>query len=87
MPIYEYRSKSSSNCPLCKIKFEMRQSIADEPINKCPRCGYEVERIISKSFILVVDSLSPEETFDTYTEEEADAMGLDGGFAPDEIWD
>jgi len=27
------------------------------------------------------------ETFDTYAEEEADELGLEGGFAEDEVWD
>lgn len=87
MPIYEYESKSESNCPLCKVKFEMRQAIFDEPITECPRCSRKVDRIISKSFIVATDSLSPEETFATHTEQEADAKGLEGGFAADEIWD
>ncbi|NQT71389.1 MAG: zinc ribbon domain-containing protein [Chloroflexi bacterium] len=87
MPIYEYQSKSGSNCPLCKVKFEMRQAISDEPITECPRCSRKVERIISKSFIVSMDPLSPEETFATHTEKEADSKGLEGGFAPDEIYD
>ena len=31
--------------------------------------------------------LNLEETFDTYTEEEADELGLEEGFAEDQIWD
>ena len=87
MPIYEYKSKSDSKCPLCKVKFEMRQALSDEPLMECPRCGCEIERLISKSFIIAMDPLSLEETFATHTEGEADSLGLEGGSAPDEIWD
>ena len=87
MPIYEYKSKSETSCSLCKVKFEVRQSVKDEPLSECPKCGRDVEKIFSKSLVVAVDSLSPEETYTTYTEQEADAMGLKGGFAPDEIWD
>lgn len=41
MPIYEYQCK---NCGT----FEVRQSITDEPLNKCPHCNKEkVEKLIS----------------------------------------
>ena len=86
MPIYEYRSKTGSHCKLCKATFEMRQNIDDKPLTECPKCGREVERLFSKTFIAVIDTLSPEETFSTHTEEEADKKGLEGGFASDEIW-
>ena len=65
----------------------MRQHLDDEPLTECPRCGREVERLFSKNFIAVIDTLSTEETFATYTEKEANDKGLEGGFASDEVWD
>jgi len=44
-------------------------------------------KLFSRPFILLKESLSQEETFDTYAEEEADELGLEGGFAEDEVWD
>jgi putative FmdB family regulatory protein len=42
MPTYEYK------CRACNHRFEAFQSITEDPIEKCPRCGnYSVERLIS----------------------------------------
>ncbi|MBN1521484.1 MAG: zinc ribbon domain-containing protein [Candidatus Aureabacteria bacterium] len=41
MPTYEYQ------CLKCKKKFEVFQSIKDEPLKKHPRCGGKVKRLIS----------------------------------------
>ncbi|MBM3133317.1 MAG: zinc ribbon domain-containing protein [Chloroflexi bacterium] len=87
MPIYEYRAAGSAHCRLCGTRFEVRQKIDDAPLGACPKCGAEVRRLISRSFIALTEPLSPEETFQTHTEEEADRLGLEGGFARDEIWD
>ena len=40
MPTYEYR------CKCCEHEFELFQSMTDEPLNICPECGGEVERLI-----------------------------------------
>lgn len=40
MPLYEYACK---NCGT----IEVRQSINDEPLKKCPTCTAKVERLIS----------------------------------------
>ena len=40
MPTYEYR------CPSCKYEFEKLQSMSDEPIKKCPKCGKKVQRLM-----------------------------------------
>ena len=87
MPIYEYKATGNTHCKLCNDKFEVRQGINDEPLTKCPTCGAEVMKLFSRPFILLKESLSQEETFDTYAEEEADELGLEGGFAEDEVWD
>lgn len=42
MPIYEY------NCSNCG-RFEIEQSIKDQPLKHCPDCGAKVQRLISKN--------------------------------------
>ena len=42
MPIYEYA------CPKCG-NFEMRQSISEDPLKRCPTCKAKVTKIISAS--------------------------------------
>jgi len=87
MPIYEYKAISNTHCELCKDKFEVRQELADEPLKRCPKCGSEVRRLFSRPFLCLKESLSQEETFATHTEEKADELGLEEGFAEDQIWD
>ncbi|MDD4051156.1 MAG: zinc ribbon domain-containing protein [candidate division Zixibacteria bacterium] len=41
MPTYQYR------CPECKYEFEEFQSINDDPVQTCPRCGKKPRRIIT----------------------------------------
>ena len=42
MPTYEYK------CRACDHRFEAFQSMTEDPIEKCPKCGnYSVERLIS----------------------------------------
>jgi len=40
MPTYEYE------CTHCGHSFELFQNITDKPINKCPKCNKEVNRLI-----------------------------------------
>jgi len=40
MPIYEYE------CDGCGYRFERQQSIASEPVKRCPHCGEAVRRVI-----------------------------------------
>lgn len=87
MPIYEYKASGKAHCELCKNRFEVRQGMDDEPLKRCPKCGAEVKRLVSRPFISVKEPLPLKETFNTYTEEEADKMGLEGGFAQDQIWE
>ena len=87
MPIYEYKAIGKTHCELCKDRFEVRQGINDEPLKKCPKCGAEVRKLFSLPFLCLKESLSEEGTFATHTEEEAEEMGLEEGFAPDQIWD
>ena len=46
MPIYEYQ------CTSCAHRFEVKQSIKDEPIKECVRCGKEVTTLISSPAIM-----------------------------------
>ena len=87
MPIYEYKSTNADACDLCKIKFEIRQGIDDKPLTKCPQCGASVKRLFSRNFIAITEALSLDETFTPHTEEEAESLGLNGGFAEDQIWE
>jgi putative FmdB family regulatory protein len=41
MPTYEYV------CETCSHLFEQFQSMTDDPIKKCPKCGADVRRLIS----------------------------------------
>jgi len=45
MPIYEYRCE---NCG----KFEHSQKITDQPLIRCPKCGGQVQRLISRPGIV-----------------------------------
>ncbi len=40
MPTYEYE------CTGCGYLFEVSQSMTDKPLNKCPKCGKKVKRLI-----------------------------------------
>lgn len=48
MPTYEYM------CNSCEVKFEVEQSIKDDPLQQCPTCKEKsLKRLISNtSFIL-----------------------------------
>ena len=50
MPTYVYRAKTGG-CKLCSESFEQKQSIKDEPLEKCPECGAPVERVICAPFL------------------------------------
>lgn len=41
MPTYQYRCKN------CRHEFEEFQSMSDDPITVCPKCGGETHRVIS----------------------------------------
>ena len=49
MPTYEYVATDPQRaCEHCREVFELRQSMHDPPLSKCPKCGGPVERIISR---------------------------------------
>jgi putative FmdB family regulatory protein len=46
MPTYEYQ------CDSCQHRFEVKQSIKDDPLSACERCGKAVRRLISSPGIM-----------------------------------
>jgi putative FmdB family regulatory protein len=54
MPIYEYEHIGKP-CSLGKV-FEVRQSIKDDDLNKCPNCLESVRKLISRINISVPKS-------------------------------
>jgi putative FmdB family regulatory protein len=46
VPIYEYQ------CDDCAEKFEVKQSMKDDPLTTCPQCGKRVQRLISSPAIM-----------------------------------
>lgn len=49
MPTYEYETTNAKKaCTHCRQRFEVRQSMRDEPLAACPECGGPVERVISR---------------------------------------
>jgi len=46
VPIYEYQ------CESCTDRFEIKQSMKDDPLTACPRCGKRVQRLISSPAIM-----------------------------------
>ena len=41
MPVYEYR------CDACNIQFDLRQKFSDPPVDRCPKCGGTVRKLVS----------------------------------------
>ena len=51
MPIYEYQASGEKNCPHCRNRFEVFQSMTAGHLNKCPECGADIERVFSATAI------------------------------------
>ena len=48
MPIYEYKAaEGQDGCSACAPGFEVKQSLADPKLTRCPKCGGAVARVIS----------------------------------------
>ena len=54
MPIYEYGA-IGKGCEYCREVFEVRQSIDDEPLSRCPICQATVRKLVSKFHACVVE--------------------------------
>ncbi len=46
MPIYVYQAVEKG-CDYCKERFEVKQSFSDKPLEKCPKCGAKVKKLIT----------------------------------------
>lgn len=47
MPIYEYRPVKSG-CHYCSRGFDVLQKISEPNLQRCPQCGAQVRRAVSK---------------------------------------
>jgi putative FmdB family regulatory protein len=47
MPIYEYEHVDTP-CPLGRV-FELRQTLTEETLSRCPGCGAAVKKVISRT--------------------------------------
>ncbi len=57
MPTYEYQACDPQNaCPHCRERFEVRQSMSEEPLTACPECGRPVQRAISLCTVATTQS-------------------------------
>jgi putative FmdB family regulatory protein len=57
MPTYEYEAVERDNaCEHCRNRFEVRQSIRDPALEKCPQCGNAITRLISRVDICTAPS-------------------------------
>jgi putative FmdB family regulatory protein len=57
MPTYEYQAANADRaCDHCRERFEVRQSMKDEPLRKCPQCGGPVARVISRCAVSTAQS-------------------------------
>jgi len=45
MPLYEYR------CRRCRSRLEMLQRVNEQPLKTCPKCGGELEKLVSPAAI------------------------------------
>jgi len=43
LPKYVYKA-TNDGCEYCKDSFEVKQSIDDKPMERCPKCGAPVRR-------------------------------------------
>jgi putative FmdB family regulatory protein len=57
MPTYEYQADDPKKaCAHCRTRFEVRQSMRDPALKKCPECGAKVTRLISGCWISTHES-------------------------------
>ncbi len=47
MPVYVYEAKEAeAGCDACRCGFEVTQSLKDDKLTVCPRCGAAIYRVI-----------------------------------------
>lgn len=48
MPTYEYHAINPDKaCDHCRERFEVRQSMREDALTACPRCGSPIQRLVS----------------------------------------
>jgi putative FmdB family regulatory protein len=53
MPVYEYA------CEPCRVIYDVRHGLTDRPLERCPRCGQPVARLISAPNMNRLNASSP----------------------------
>lgn len=53
MPTYDYE------CTACRKRFELRQAMADAPVELCPTCGGPARRVVSAGTSVVLKKGPP----------------------------
>lgn len=62
MPIYEYQVKEGlEGCSHCRRPFSVLQSMKEEPLQACEKCGSPIRRIVSRPVMKVASTLTPEQ--------------------------
>ncbi|MFH1748303.1 MAG: zinc ribbon domain-containing protein [Planctomycetota bacterium] len=57
MPIYEYQAVDEEHaCDHCRARFEVKQSMRDDPLTQCPQCGAPITRVISRCAVSTTQS-------------------------------
>lgn len=59
MPIYEYEPVDRE-CFICNGRVEFMQNVSEEPLEYCPTCGLEVQRVVSRASIQLRRGTTPE---------------------------
>jgi putative FmdB family regulatory protein len=88
MPTYEYEHIDQEKLT-CEDPFEAIQSMSEDALTKCPKCGMPVRKLISKPSFIMATNLSPESTaskgFTTYRKTGMGTYEKAGGEGPDTI--
>jgi putative FmdB family regulatory protein len=51
MPTYCYEAAGEDGCPHCLEGFDVVQSMKDDPLEACPRCGASVRRAVTAPYV------------------------------------
>jgi putative FmdB family regulatory protein len=76
MPTYEYE------CKECKHQFEKFQSMSDEPIKVCEKCGKEVRKLFSSAGVIFKGSGFYVNDYKNGGKKSAPAGGCESGSCP-----
>ena len=57
VPIYEYQAiNPDKGCSRCRKVFEIIQGIEERPLGRCPACGTEVKKLISRCLGVIMET-------------------------------